>query len=273
MINPILVSLALLTPSVSGGKMPLVMQAPADYMYTFRTSGDGGDRGTSGTVRVHGDRMRIDIDRITSDHNDGEYMIVADNGSRIFNVHPDKKTIEEIDAAHLENVIGIALRGVSSVTKFQVMNASVTSQRVGTGEAIVGHATDHVRIRESYDVKITALGFDGGTEHTTVVTDYWVAPGLSIGHNPLLALIENAQTAMAQSDRDYVAKQRDARANMLKGAVLKSVSNVTTSKHGDSEEEKRKTMEVTSLKQGAQAPGLFELPKGYEMKSGWNFTI
>ena len=160
------------------------------------------------------------------------------------------------------------------VTRFRLSNASVTSQRISTGETILGRATDHVRVRESYDVKITALGFDGGTEHTTVITDYWIVPGLDLGHNPLLALIENSETAMAQSDRDYVAKQREARAAVLKGAVLKSVSVVSTTKSDDDNaRDKRKTMEVTSLKQAPQAASLFEIPKGYEMKSGGNFSM
>ena len=215
MIHPILVSLALLAPVAHAPVTKPAAQTTQDYAYTFRTTGDDDDHGTSGTVRVHGDRMRIDIDGSSKG---GEYMIVTDGGERIFNVHPDRKTIETLDAAKFENVIGIALRGVSPIAKFHVENSSISSQRVGTGEMVLGRATQHMRIRESYDVKITALGFDGGTEHTTVVTDYWVVPGLDLGHNPLFGLLENATTAMVQGDRDYVAKQQAARDAALQGA-------------------------------------------------------
>lgn len=59
--------------------------SPSDYMYTFSTTGESGDSNepTSGTVRVHGDRTRIDIDK----SNSRGYILLTDNGTRMISVH------------------------------------------------------------------------------------------------------------------------------------------------------------------------------------------
>lgn len=238
-------------------------------MYTFKVSGEDDD-GTTGTVRVHGDRVRIDMDKRG---NDREYILVVDGGTRMLSVHPDKREVDQISSPSFEHIIGTSLSAVSPLVKFKVMNAKISSSRVATGEKMLGYSTEHMRITESYDVKTTAMGFDGGTEHNVVTSDYWVSPGLELGRNPLLALLSNASTATAQTDHAFVQKQEDVRRAALQGTPLKTVvSEVTTGDHGK-DNSKTKTTEITSIRKGPQPAALFEIPSGYKLKTGMDIRV
>jgi hypothetical protein len=242
-----------------------------DYIYTFRVTESGKSDVTSGTARVHGDRVRIDMD---GRNKRDEYILVTDSGRQMLSVHPDRKEVDRTTVPGFENVIGTALRTVSPLVKFQVLNPKVTWQRVETGTRMLGYATEHVRITEQYDVKIAAMGFDGGTERNTVVTDYWVSPGLDLGPNPLLTLLTNSSTATGQTDRAFVQQVRDARADALQGTPLRTVITEVTDKPGKEPSKKTvRTIEITSVRQAPQPAAMFEVPSGYRVKDGAHFEM
>src|SRR5665213_2417270 len=182
---------ALLTIAIAGtgsGAGRCVDSAPpSDYVYTFRAAGDEDDDPTSGTVRAHGDRIRIDMDKKDSD----DYILLTNAGKQMMSVHPDKKEVDLMSSPNFEHIIGTSLKAVSPMVKFNVLNDRIRSDRIGAGPKLLGYATEQVRITEQFDIHIVALGFNGGTKHHTVVTDYWVSPGLYLGDNPLLALLEH----------------------------------------------------------------------------------
>ena len=243
--------------------------APArDYMYTFSTTDESSSH-TTGTVRVHGDHTRIDIDK----NHSPEYILLTNNGTRMLSVHPDRKEVDEINSPSFERIIGTSLRMVSPIVKFDVVNSKISYERVGTGQKILGYATEQIRMTEHYDVHIRAMGFDGGTEHHTVVTDYWVSPGLDLGGNPLLALIEHAGTAMAQTDRAFVDKEASVRAQALEGTPLRTVVKETTMNDKDAGHGKTLSIDITSIRFGAQPDVLFEVPADYRTKSGMNISM
>jgi hypothetical protein len=123
-----------------------------------------------------------------------------------------------------------------------------------------------VRLTEHFTVHITAMGFDGGDEATTVVNDYWVSPGLDLGRNPLLALLDRAETATAQSDASFARQEDAARASLLRGSPLRTVSRVTTSGRDGTSKETVRTTEITSMRRETQAASLFDVPSGYRVK-------
>jgi len=91
-----------------------------DYMYTFTTKDESGSE-TNGTVRVHGDRTRIDMDRNDSH----DYIILTDGGKRMLSVHPDRKEVSQISSPNFERIIGTSLKAVSPLVKFKVRNTRI----------------------------------------------------------------------------------------------------------------------------------------------------
>lgn len=262
---------ALLTVALTGtaNAAPRCVDSPPpnDYMYTFRSTGDSGKDPTSGTVRVHGDRVRIDMDK----KNSNDYILLTDGGKQMTSVHPDKKEVDQMSAPKFEHIIGTSLKAVSPMVKFNVQNDRIRSETIGSGTKLLGYATEQVRITEQFDVHIVALGFNGGTERHTVVTDYWFSPGLYLGDNPLLALLEHVGTAMAQTDADFVQSEATARASVLHGTPLRTVVKETTVDDDGRSHTTTRTIDITSLNIGAQAPGLFEIPSGYRIRKN-SFT-
>ncbi|MEO7041110.1 MAG: hypothetical protein ABI035_02510 [Gemmatimonadaceae bacterium] len=257
---------ALLTVALTGtgNAAPRCVDSPppSDYVYTFRATGDSDKDPTSGTVRAHGDRMRIDMDK----NHSGEYILLTDGGQKMTSVHPDKKEVDQMSVPKFEHIIGTSLKAVSPMVKFNVLNDRIGSERIGAGAKMLGYATDQIRITEQFDVHIVALGFNAGTEHHTVVTDYWVSPGLYLGDNPLLALLEHAGTAMAQTDADFVQSEASARASALRGTPLRTVVKETTVDDKGKSNTTTRTIEITSLNIGAQSAALFEIPSGYRIR-------
>jgi hypothetical protein len=242
--------------------------APNDYMYTFRTTGDDSGDPTSGTVRVHGDRIRIDLDKNKS--NDGSYILIT--GDRMMSVNPERREVHQMSAPTFEHIIGVSLRAVSPMVRFNVSNATISTERLGAGEQMLGHATEHVRMTEKFDVHIVALGFDGGTERYSIVSDYWVSPGLYLGSNPLLALLEHASSAMAQTDADFVQKEKTARTEVLTGTPLRTVVTESNIDEKGIRHSKTRSIDITSLNIRPQDAGLFQVPSGYRIKSGIKFS-
>lgn len=241
-----------------------------DYMYTFTTTEESGSP-SSGTVRVHGDRTRIDMAKRGTASRD--YILLIDSGTRVMSVHPDRKEVDQISSPSFERIIGTSLRMVSPLVKFKVLNSRISYERIGTGQKLLGYSTEQIRMTERFDIHIRAMGFDGGTEHHTVVTDYWVSPGLDLGNNPLLALLEHTSTALAQTDVDFVGKEASVRAQALQGTPLRTVVNETSVDDKQIEHSKTHSIEITSVRQGAQPEALFEIPPGYRVKSGINIDM
>lgn len=263
---------ALLTIAITGtgNAAPRCVDSPppSDYVYTFRTTGNTDDNPTSGTVRAHGDHIRIDMDENHSD----DYILLTNGGQQMMSVHPDRKEVDQMSALKFEHIVGISLKAVSPMVKFNVLNDRIRSERIGAGPKLLGYATEQVRITGQFDIHIVALGFNGGTEHHTVVADYWFSPGLYLGDNPLLTLLEHVGTAMAQTDADFVQSEESARARALQGTPLRTVVKETSVDDKGKSETKTRTIEITSLRIEAQQPALFEVPSGYRIRRN-SFTM
>jgi hypothetical protein len=262
-------------PAGNGNVAPRCAEpvAPAsDYMYTFSTSEESESKST-GTVRAHGDRIRIDMDKKDSKQGSRDYLILTNNGTRLLSVHPDKQEVSQISSSDFERIIGTSLRAVSPMVKFHVLNSKISTDRVATGQKLLGYATEQVRMTERFDIHIVAMGFDGGTEHHTVITDYWVSPGLDLGSNPLITLFEHIGTAMAQTDRDFVQNELDARSQAVGGTPLRTVIKESSTDDKGIQHTKTRSIEITSVKIGPQQASLFEVPAGYKTTKGMNVSM
>ena len=253
----------------SGHARPTLAAPAGDYMYTFTTTEESGSA-SRGTVRVHGGRTRIDME---SDKDPRNYILLTDNGTRMLSVHPDRKEVDQISSPSFERIIGTSLRAVSPIVKFKVQNSKISFARVATGQKLLGYGTEQIRITEQFDVHTVAMGFDGGTEHHMVVTDYWVSPGLDLGTNPLLALLEHAATATAQTDANFVEQESAVRAQALSGTPLRTVMKESTVDDKGIRHTSTRTIDITSVKVGPQPAALFEIPSGYRIKSGMNISM
>lgn len=261
-----LLSLALTGPGAIAASRCVAPTAPSgDYMYTFSTD-DESNSPSAGTVRVHGDCTRIDMEKNGSK----DYILLTNNGTQMLSVHPDRKETDRVNSLNFERIIGRSLRIISPIVKFNVRNVKISSERIGSGPKLIGYATEQIRITERFDVHIVAMGFDGGTEHHTVVTDYWVSPGLDLGNNPLLALIEHASTATAQTDPDFVQTEASVRARALGGTPLRTIVKETSTDDKGIKHSKNHSIDITSFRQGAQPAALFEVPSDYKVKLNVN---
>jgi hypothetical protein len=109
-----------------------------------------------------------------------------------------------------------------------------------------------------------------------VVTDYWIAPGLTLPENPLWELVTRGETAIAQADKNYVASVTRARGSLPKGAALRIVVTSASSElpNGVVKPPQVRRFEVTDITSAAVSPSLLEVPRGYAKKdNGKGFNI
>lgn len=233
-----------------------------DYSYQFRIAEGSHGSPTVGTVRVHGDRTRIDVQ---GRGHDREYILLLDRGQRMLVVHPEKREIQQMATSDFAAIVGTAIRAVSPVVKVKLLHSEISAKSLGPGAPWEGYRTEHVRLTERYDARLRALGFDSGVEHHSVTTDYWIAPDLALRENPLARVLTTATTALAQTDPDFVRRDDAMRADILRGALLRAIVSVAESENDQPLPSPHivMTLEVTDIRTGAQPANVFDIPAGY----------
>ncbi|HET7456828.1 MAG TPA: hypothetical protein VFJ74_04170 [Gemmatimonadaceae bacterium] len=255
-------SLSLAAPSRASAQQQSPSSSMREYEYTFRVSSSRNDDSpTIGTMRVSGDRGRIDIEG----NKEGQFLLVTDGGRTLTVVHPDKREYEVTNAAEFERIVGTALRAVGPVVSISLESAHVAADHLGDGGAVAGRPTVRARLAQDFVVRVRAFGFGGDADHQIVTTEYWFSPGLTLMRNPLLGLMEDAEAALAQGDTAYVRVVADERNRLLGGAT--PLRRVVTSR-GDKGKSSTQTLEITSLRATHPDPRIFEIPAGYKRGSG-----
>jgi len=259
-LAPALVLAAVAVAATSPASAQQKAQPLRDYEYTFRVE-NGDERPMTGTMRVSGDRGRIDVDGAKK----GEFMLLGDGGRTLTIVHPDRREYEVSDAAAFEQIVGSALRKVGPIVSIKLEAAHVATDHLGDGGRVAGLPTRRLRMTQDFTVRVGALGFGGDAERHVVTTEYWASPGLTLMRNPLLGMIESAQAALVQGDTAYgrvVGGERDA---LLEGAT--PLRRVVTAREKNGRT-KTQTIEITSLHPWRADASVFEVPRGYERRSG-----
>lgn len=235
--------------------LTLAAQAPTGLRYEFTTAGDKGEPG-AGTGYVLGDTSRMEMPG-----SGGEYLVMKPG--HLYSVHPDKREYSDSPPEALTDIIGKALRATQLIVRFELSDATVTTQDLGEGDVVAGQPTRHFRLVQRFAVTVHPLiigSTDEPPEANEIVTDYWVAKNLKLPRNPLVELIASAPSAIAQQDRAFARKSSGVRDSLFTGMPLKI--KVTTRKKGE-HPKVDETFEVTTLTRTAVSHSQFEIPPGY----------
>lgn len=262
-------SIALGATLLAAAASPAAARAQAaarGYTYAFVIGSDDDKERTEGTMRVAGDRARVDV----RGEGDGpfDYLLLSDHGSTLTVVNPKEREYSVSDADRFTSIVGAALRAVSALVSFDVEDPKIETQRLGAGGRVAGIPTQRYAIAESYVVNVRAFGTTT-PEYHHMVTDYWVASSLELPPNPIFELMSRVDAALAQSDAAYVRRAAEARASLFHGTPLRIV--VTSIKKDDkpSTEEKPtvRTIEVTRVQEGPVDAAALEVPRGFRRRT------
>jgi len=242
---------------------PARAQSSKAYSYDFQL--DEGSRThdvTRGTVRVSGDRARVDVE---SNEADREYFILTDGGKTLYVVHPDRRTIDRHDGDAFASIVGTGLRAASPVVQFTMKDFTIDTTHYGEGGTVAGRHTMRSGLSEHWRLDMRAMGIVheemGGSAEAT----YWTDPTLTLMRNPLYDIVSSAMYAMAASDRKFSSASLAARRSLLHGALLKADISYAM-KDGDHDREHLR-YEVTRITPGAVDEKLFTLPKDFRIET------
>ena len=247
------------------------VQTSSSYRYAFHIDTDGDDP-MRGVTYVSGDRSRIELLDEDGDRS-SSYLLLTDGGRTLVAVDPAKREYTQAAVADFERIVGTALDAADRMMTLDVHDLDVTGRRLGTGERVAGHETQHSRLRTRFGLRIGAMGFTTTQRHDVAV-DYWVSPSLRLPRNPMMELFASLPTVLAQGDRDFVRRLRAGRAALVGDGTPLRV--VVTAQHTDEEgdeERSRTVIEVDDLRVGPQDATLFRVPDGYRKREGFAFSV
>lgn len=254
--SAVLLSLALVTQEVQG------------IRYTLQMTTDG-DRDLVATVREANGRARIDFG------DKGSYALVTEGGRTVVFVDVEDREYSIVDDTTFERIVGSALRMVTrtGVLNIQLRDIRIVPERLGAGERIAGHATRRYRLTQDYRVFVGAFGIVSDEPiHQTVVTEYWVSPGLRLLRNPIMELLAGVETALAQRSPSFVRRSAAARDSLFRGTPLRVVVS-SESSNGDREAKERR-IEITGLEAVTLDAGIWTVPRGFRRREGdFSFDI
>lgn len=266
MIAPLILSLALTLPQ-------LPRQGVAGTRYTFRMT-VGHDAPIVGTVREGPHRARVDVKQHGEDED--SYLVLTHDGHRVISIHPSEGEYSVVDDSVFERVAGIGLQAVSGtgIVRFRVHDVHISAERLGNGDEVAGYATEHYRLQQDYTVDVSAFGTRGHPVRQRVTTEYWVAPRASLLPNPLIDMLSQIGTVLAQSDPDFVRRSNAARDSLFSGTPVRIV--VTIESDAEDEADKSPTVhrcEITEIESASFDPGIWEIPTGLHRKAGLSFSF
>ena len=230
------------------------------YRYQFATSGEGIDAIT-GTTQVAGTQARIDMDG----HSDPQFILVDNATHTITLVSPEKREYSVVADSTFQRLVGSVLNALPMVS-VRLSGATVTGTRLGAGEAIAGHPTRRYQLVQDFTVTLGAFGIQAARNHQRVTTEYWMATDLVLPANPIITVLAQITTALAQTDRDFAHRTAEELRPVAQGTPLK----ITV--HSESQDDKGKTasktetLQVTSIARATIDPAQFSVPDGFTRK-------
>jgi hypothetical protein len=251
-------SLAVLS-AVALGATALGAQQPSSYSYDFRASGDHAD-GMEGTVRVSGGRARLDVQ---DEHGDRQYMLISADGQMVTIVKPDERTYTVFTGDEFSHIASIGMRAARSVVTMKLHDATIESTRLGKGETIAGHPTQHVRLTEKWSMDVGAMGFTTPINQS-VETEYYFDPSFRIPRNPLMEIVASAMTVLPATDAEFAAREDSVRKTIVRGMPLRTV----ITQHDEDGRASRMVLEVTRIGTDRVTDAELRVPAGYTKKDG-----
>lgn len=263
-------TLALGLGTIAASAPPLQAQFQQGRGYHFTMTDGDGDR-NEGVMYVAGDRVRIEMRGGKHRGGQHDYILVTDGGRTMTVVHPDEETYSVMDARKFERIVGTAMKAVDAIVTMELADASVKGEHLGDGGTVAGVPTQQYRLTQEYAVRVGAFG-QTELERHRVVTDYWVSPDPKVPRNPIVELVMNAPTALAQADADYVRRREQTRKDLFSSAPLRIVSRSVDLQDNDEEVFEYEVTEIVPTRIDVRA---LRVPDGYRrtdsdiMNVGW----
>lgn len=248
--------------------------------YTFAVSTSESDAGFAeagktisrsvGKVQVAGDRARIDFTETkgpspTPMLNKDGYMLMHDGGKVMYMVNTKDKEYLKMEPAALGSMFSSISSMAGGMMKIEVKDASLNVNKLGAGEAVLGHATEKYELQQRYTMSIKTFGF-GSTTTNESTTTLWVAPSLKTQDlmNPFLDMARNIGS-MFEGNEEWEKMISGPSKELPMAAALKMhAQQISTNEKGKAQYS-LSTMEVTSWTPGDVQSAELDLPKGYKM--------
>ncbi len=233
-------------------------QQPSSYSYDFRSSSDRESDGMTGTVRVSGNRARIDLkDR----HGDKEYLLLENDGRSVTVVKPEDESYTTFTSNDFAHIASIGIGAIGKAITMKLRSSSFETEKLGNGEMIAGRHTEHVRVIEHSTMEVGIMGFSSPVKQT-VETEYYYDPSLTLMRNPLIEIVGSTATVLPATDAGYAEKQDSVKRKFMKGMPLKTIiKNVS-----DTGKESRIVLEVTRYGATRVNEADLRIPAGYVRK-------
>ncbi len=235
-------------------------QQPSAYSYDFRAKGDHDMDGITGTVRVSGGRARIDVDDRTGDD---QYLLVSGDGETVTIVKPHDRTYTVFNSDDFAHIASLGIRAAGKAVTMKLRDSNFETERLGAGDKIAGHATQHVRVTENWTMEVGAMGFTTPVRQT-VEMEYFFDPTLKLARNPLMEIVASAMTVLPSTDAGFAARSDSVRRSLVRGTPLRTV----ITEREDNGRESRTVLEVTKIGSERVADADLKVPAGYTKKDG-----
>ena len=236
-------------------------QTASGYRYTFKATGDAMDQ-TTGTTIAAGTRTRIDLDGSS----EPQYIVVDNATHTVTMVYPERQEYSVVSDTTFQRLVGNVLAALP-VVSVKLTDAQVSDTVLGPGESVAGHPTSRYQVDQAFTVTLGAFGFQAGALHQRVTTEYWMSRDLQLPANPLVTLVSQVTTVLAQNDRDFAHRSAEALRPVARGTPLKMVIHTET-RSGDKSDATSKTtvIEVTAIAPARIDLSRFDVPTGYTRK-------
>lgn len=221
-----------------------------------------------GKVQIAGDKARIEFAEVKGPSpmmgKDG-YMLMHEGGNVLYMVSPKEKQYMKMDAQSVGSMFSSLTSMTGGMMKIDVKDASMSVKSLGSGETILGYATEKWQIDQAYTMSISSFGF-GTTTKNESQTTLWMAPQVKSSDlmNPFLDMARNFAT-MFEGNEEWKKVVRGPTDQLPNAAALKMQSNATTVTDKGKTQYSVSTMEVTNWVKGDVPAANLELPRGYKV--------
>jgi hypothetical protein len=231
--------------------------AALQYRFQSVTSAGGKEQIVSGTAKVDGARMRLDIEH--GDEllmTDGAVVVSANSGKMLLVANPAQKTYYELNLDDLMGGAGSLLGQLGGLVDISFSNQKVDAKDDGDGGVIEGFPTHKSTLTTTYDMNLSGMG-QSMTTHVQLRSQTWATDKLPASAATFV------QSAGAKTGIESVDKLIGAQGGTVKGFPLKQVTTTSMAVAGKNTDTTT-TVTVSDIQKDARIVDTqFDLPAGY----------
>jgi hypothetical protein len=181
---------------------------------------------------------------------DGGYLITKDGGKSFYMVSPKEKTYMKWD---MDAMMGMA-GAVGNMMKMQISDPKVETILDESGDPILGYPTRHFKIRTSYHMVMSVMGFKNETT-INKEDETWTTTKLDV------SALGNWFNKAPKTQNPELDKLIEAQKGKLTGVPLKMLSVQTSTDNQGKATVTRTSMNVTEIKTISDVP--VDIPADY----------